>query len=105
MTSQQLVSKLVTANLPAYLDAAPPTVSRYIAVTPYGEPTFGGDDTAVLDIEKVQLDICTTSRSDTIVSDVKTVLLNDFLFWETVTPLSYDPEFKLFRAILQLELY
>ena len=105
MTAQQLVDNLRAAGLPAYLDAAPPTSQRYVAVSPYMEDTIGGDDQHLVDIEHVQLDICTASRSDLIVSQVKTVLCNDFLFWDTVTPLSYDPEFKLFRAILQSELY
>lgn len=105
MTSQQLVSALTAAELPAFLDAAPPTLSRYIVVSPYAETSILGDDSNIADIEKVQLDICAPTRSDMIVASAKGVLQNNFLVWETVTPLSYDPEFKLFRAILQLELY
>lgn len=105
MTSQQLVDSLKASGLPAYLDAVPDKLSRYVAVHPYAESTIPGDGEHLCDIERVQIDVCAPARSDDLPNAVKNVLQNAFLMWETMTPMSYDPEFKLFRAILEVELY
>lgn len=105
MTAQQLVDALAAAGLPACLDAAPKDWIRYAAVSPYAASGILGDSLNLCEVERVQIDVCAPSRTDGIAADVKAVLLDNFLTWETVTPMSYDPDFKLYRAILLLELY
>ncbi len=105
MTAELLLEKFKAAGLPAYLDAVPAGATRYVGMTPILSNAITGDSAVLLESEVVQLDICAPTRSDLIVAEVKDVLQNAFIMWETDTPMSYDPEFKLYRAILSVELY
>lgn len=105
MTTELLLEKFKAAGIPAYLDAVPAGATRFVGMTPILSNAIRGGDSVLLESEVVQLDICAPTRYDNIVNDVKDVLQNDFIIWETDTPMSYDSEFKLYRAILSVELY
>lgn len=104
MTAVDLVALLVQAGVPAYELAAPKGLVRYAVVAPYGAPALFGDDSVLMEWEKVQIDICCQHSLDTIAADVKAVLAAEDLVWETVTAGEYDPEYNLLRWILLVEL-
>lgn len=104
MTAADLVALLVQAGVPAYELAAPKGLVRYAVVTPYGATALIGDDSVLMEWDKVQIDICCQTSLDTIAADVKAVLAAEDLVWETVAAGGYDPEYNLLRWILTVEL-
>lgn len=104
MTAAELVAEMVRAGIPAYEFAAPNGLARYAVVTVYSGQSFYGSDGVLIEWDKVQIDICTQSPLDSIAADVKAVLAAESFVWETITPLTYDPEYEMLRSVLTVEL-
>lgn len=104
MTAAELVAEMARAGIPAYEFAAPKGLTRYAVVTAYSGQSFYGSDGVLVEWDKVQIDICTQSPLDSIAADVKAVLAAESFVWETITPLTYDPEYEMLRSVLAVEL-
>lgn len=101
MTLQQFEAALKEACPETYELAAPQGAQRFVAWHCSGATSSYGDDRNVLDMPRVQIDIITRSRDDTIVDDVCAALwLMDLTY--TVQSEGYDPDYNAYRTILQL---
>lgn len=81
--------------------AAPKGTTRYVVWQRYGRNLAHGDDRNVLRLPKVQIDIVTQDKDDSLAEDICDVLDREYLPY-SVESEGYDPEYNAFRTILQL---
>lgn len=102
MTLQEFDAALKAACPDTYELAAPKGKLRYAVWHRYGRNSLHGDNRNQLDIPKVQIDIVTQDKDDTIVDDICAALwMMDLTY--SVESEGYDPDYNAFRTILQLE--
>ena len=101
MTLQQFDAALKAACPETYEIAAPKASKRHVVWHKYGSTSHFGDNHNVLDLPKVQIDIITNIKDDTLVDDICCELwLLDLPY--TIESEGYDDEYAAFRTILQL---
>ena len=101
MTLQQFEANLKAACSETYETAAPKNKHRFVVWQRYGRSSAFGDDRNQIDAPKIQIDIVTNIRDDTLVDDVCAAL------WAMDLPYSvqsegYDDDYAAYRTILQL---
>lgn len=84
--------------------AIPAGKNRYIVWQVYGHAQTVGDDGVLLELPKVQLDVCAQASSDSIFAGVKDLLTALDIPWAE-EEFSYDPEYERIRMILQMVVY
>lgn len=84
-----------------YEIAAPKNVTRYAAWHKYGRSSIFGDNHNQIDAPRVQIDIVTNVRDDSLADDVTAALWTMNLPY-TVVSEGYDDNFFAYRTILQL---
>lgn len=104
MTLQDLEAALKDVCPETYELMAPAGATRAVVWHSYGASHLSADDSTLLDVPKVQLDIFYQDLADYLVEDVKDVLRSLYLPYE-VQDDSYDDEYALRRCIIQLEVY
>ena len=105
MTLEKLIDLLKTVCPETYELQAPQGVTRYIVAHKYtnGRSLYGNDQN-LFDFERVQLDILTQSRLDTLPLDVCELLRTWCITYSLVETTAYDEDFAALRTIVQLEL-
>lgn len=105
MTLEKLIALLQTVCPETYELAAPQGVKRYIVAHTYTNGrSFYGNDQNLFDIEKVQLDILTQDKADTLPLDVCELLRTWCITYTLEEFGTYDDDWVAFRTIVQLEL-
>lgn len=104
MTLEKLIALLQTVCPETYELAAPQGVKRCIVAHTYPGASLYGNDQNLFDIEKVQLDILTQDKADTLLLDV-CELLHAWCITYTLEAIhEYDDDWNALRSIVQLEL-
>lgn len=101
MTWQDILDQL-EALCPVYELAAPGAVKRCIVWHAYGEVNLWGDDVSILRLKRIQIDILTQSSMDTLTDDVVEILDGADVGMTDVES-SYDPDYALWRSIIQIQ--
>lgn len=104
MILQNLDTALRTVCPNTYELAAPAGENRYIVWHSYGAATLAADDSTVVDVPQVQIDIIYQDLADSIVNDVKKALREQHLPYEVQAD-SYDDDYAKRRCILLIEVY
>lgn len=104
MTLQDLDAALRAVCPNTYELAAPAGENRYVVWHSYGASTLAADDSTVVDVPQVQIDIIYQDLADSIVNDVKKVLREQHLPYEVQAD-SYDDDYAKRRCILLIEVY
>lgn len=101
MTLPEFDAALRTAVPNVYELAAPKGLLRYVVWHRYGRQPTIGDDSNLVDLPKVQIDIVTNLHNDCLEDDVCEILWMHGIPYSVVSE-GYDPEFNAYRTILQL---
>lgn len=101
MTVQDLVDALAAACGDVYELALPKGLQRGIVWHRYGRQTVKGDDTTVLAVPRLQLDLLWSSGADTLLTDVESILDTHLLPYSE-QDVYYDESYERMRAILQV---
>ena len=104
MTLDKLITLLQTVCPETYELAAPPGVKRCIVAHTYPGASLYGDDQNLFDIQKVQLDILTQDKADTLPLSVCELLRAWCIPYSLEACNSYDDDWAALRTIVQLEL-
>ena len=81
---------------------APERAQRFVVASPYSAAGVAADNTCMIEITQVQLDICWQRPEDTLLADIKAALTaRDTPY--SVADVSYDPDYNAMRAILEVE--
>lgn len=104
MTLEKLIALLQTVCPETYELAAPQGVKRCIVAHTYPGANLYGSDQNLFDIEKVQLDILTQDKADTLPLDVCELLRTWCITYTLKEFGSYDDNWAALRTIVQLEL-
>lgn len=105
MTLEKLIALLQTICPETYAHVAPQGVKRCIVAHTYTNGrSFYGDDQNLFDIEKVQLDILTQDKDDTLPLDVCELLRTWCITYTLEEFGAHEDEWAVFRTIVQLEL-
>lgn len=102
MTTSQLEEHLKTVSPAVYGTLAPEGATEYVLWHLYGSHTLVGNDTVILSLSKLQLDIIWQADAE-LCDRVKELLSDLSLPWEEID-YGYDDEWASMRCILQLEL-
>lgn len=101
MTVQNLLDALAPVCEDVCELALPKGLKRGVVWHRYGRETVKGDDTTVLVVPKLQLDLLWSSGEDTLLEDVESIL-DTLLLPYTEQEVYYDESYERMRAILQL---
>ena len=104
MTMDALLSLLTAVCPETYELAAPQGVKRCIVAHKYPGRSLYGDDQNLFDMEKVQLDILTQDRDDTLPLSVCELLRAWCITYSLQEICAYDDDWAALRTIVQLEL-
>ena len=104
MTLEKLIALLKTVCPETYELAAPQGVKRCIVAHTYPGASLYGNDQNLFDIEKVQLDILTQDKADTLPLGVCELLRTWCITYTLETIHEYDDDWNALRSIVQLEL-
>ena len=102
MTLQSLDIALKTVCADTYHIAAPAGLTRYVVWAEYGSEGVSGDDSTLLDIPRVQIDVVWQDPADTLPDDVRTVLRTWRVPYDVISR-AYDDDWAGIRMILQCE--
>lgn len=101
MTSQALIDAVEAVCPATYELAAPPGLNRFVVWHEYNREPIHADDHRVLQLPKLQLDLCWQASGDTLLDDVSGVLDELYLPYE-LQDIFYDPDYERERAIIQV---
>lgn len=104
MTLEKLIALLQTVCPETYELAAPQGVKRCIVANTYPGASLYGNDQNLFDIEKVQLDILTQDKADTLPLDVCELLRTWCITYTLEEFGAYDDNWAALHTIVQLEL-
>ena len=102
MTLQQFEDGLKAAVPETYELSAPQNAKRFVVWHRYGFNPIHGNNRHQVNVPKVQIDIVTHDKLDTIAEDVFAALWMMGLSYDIVSD-GYDPDYNAARTILQLE--
>lgn len=102
MTTSQLEEHLKTVSPAVYGTLAPEGATEYVLWHRYGSHNLVANDTVILSLSKLQLDIIWQADAE-LCDRVKELLSDLSLPWEEID-YGYDDEWASMRCILQLEL-
>lgn len=101
MTLSELETILKLACPDTYEREAPAGLTRYIVWHRYNLQPIHGDDSRVLELDRVQLDVYYQRSTDTLLDDLLAILR----YWRLpfdMQDITWEDERQLHRAILQL---
>lgn len=101
MTLQQFEQLLKQVCPETYELAAPKGVPRFVVWHTYGYTHMYGDDGNLVDLPKIQLDIVTNRKNDSLAGDICYALYQHCIAY-SVQSEGYDPDYNAYRMILQL---